>query len=62
MFISNNRVSFHLWCKENMVKHFKISKYENDCKLTVDKSLGSHMNVLCKFDIVCVSTSLQWCF
>ena len=32
MFISNNRASFHLWCKENLVKHQKVSKYyENDC-------------------------------
>ena len=31
-FISNNRPSFHLWCKENLVKHQKVSKYyENDC-------------------------------
>ena len=32
MFISNNRVSFHLRWKENLVKHQKFSKYyENDC-------------------------------
>ena len=32
MFISNNRPSFHLWRKENLVKHQKVSKvYENDC-------------------------------
>ena len=32
MFISNNRASFHLWWKENLVKHQKVSKYyENDC-------------------------------
>ena len=34
MFISNNRLSFHLWRKENLVKHQKFSKYyENDCSL-----------------------------
>ena len=27
MFISNNRVSFHLWWKESLVKHQKVSKY-----------------------------------
>ena len=27
MFISNNRASFHLWWKENLVKHQKVSKY-----------------------------------
>ena len=27
MFISNNRSSFHLWWKENLVKHRKVSKY-----------------------------------
>ena len=32
IFISNNRPWFHLWLKENLVKHQKISKYyENDC-------------------------------
>ena len=31
MFISNNRASFHLWWKENLVKHQKVLKYfEND--------------------------------
>ena len=32
MFSTNNRVLFHLWRKENLVKHQKASKcYENDC-------------------------------
>ena len=32
MFKSNNRPSFHLWWKENLVKHQQVSKYsENDC-------------------------------
>ena len=32
MFISNNRRSFHLWGKENLVKHQEVSKYyENNC-------------------------------
>ena len=32
MFININRTSFHLWRKENSVKHQKMSKYsENDC-------------------------------
>ena len=34
MFISNNRPSFHLWWKENLAKHRKVSKYyETDCRL-----------------------------
>ena len=33
MFISTNRASFHLRRKENLVKHQKVSKYENDCRL-----------------------------
>ena len=33
MFISNNHPSFHLWWKENLVKHQKLSKYyETDCR------------------------------
>ena len=32
MFISNNRPSFQLWWKENLVKLQQVSKYyENDC-------------------------------
>ena len=32
IFISNNRPLFHLWWKENLVKHEKVSKYyEIDC-------------------------------
>ena len=32
MFITNNRASFYLCWKENLVKHQKVSKYyENDC-------------------------------
>ena len=32
MFVSNNRPSFHLWWKKNLVKHRKVSKYyEADC-------------------------------
>ena len=27
MVISNNRASFHLRCKENFVKHERVSKY-----------------------------------
>ena len=35
MFISNNRPSFHLWWKENLVKDRKVSKYyETDCSFS----------------------------
>ena len=34
MFISNKRTSFHLWRKENLVRHQKVSiYYENDSRL-----------------------------
>ena len=34
MFVSNNRASFHLQWKENLVKHQKVSKdYQNDFRL-----------------------------
>ena len=29
MFINNNRALFHLWWKENLLKHQRVSKYEN---------------------------------
>ena len=30
MFITNNHASFHFWRKENLVKHQKVSKYNDD--------------------------------
>ena len=34
MFLSNNGPSFHLWGKENLVKHREVSKYyETDCRI-----------------------------
>ena len=36
MFISNNRASFHLWWKENFLKHQKVSKYYgSSCKFII---------------------------
>ena len=36
MFISNNRPSFHLWWKENLVKHQKVSTYyETDSSFVI---------------------------
>ena len=39
MFITSNRTSFHLWCKENLVKHEKVSKYW--------KMIGDSENEIC---------------
>ena len=45
MFISNDRASFHLWRKENLAKHRKVSKYyEIDCShsnIMAEKSLNT---------------------
>ena len=45
MFVSNNRVSFHSWWKENLVKYQKASKnYENNSQqdfLLLFKSLST---------------------
>ena len=35
MCISNNRTSFHLWWKEDLAKHWKVSKYETDCRYQI---------------------------
>ena len=58
MFISNNQASFHLWCKENLTKHQKVSKYdENGCGddllllgITIGKKLTfkQHIENLCQ--------------
>ena len=41
MFITNNHATLHLWCRENLVKHQKLSKYyDQDRKpLELDKLL-----------------------
>ena len=39
MFITNNHTSFHLWRKENLVKHQKVLKYYvHDCIILFLKS------------------------
>ena len=49
MFISNNCPSFHLWWKENLVKHRKTSKYyETDCRINCNKSIFGNDNKLVK--------------
>ena len=41
MFISNNQALFHLWWKQNLVKHKKISKcYQNDFRTLVHIIIG----------------------
>ena len=45
MLISNNRALFHLWWKENLVKHQKVSKYyENDC--TIQRKENSDVEIV----------------
>ena len=47
MFISNNRPSFHLRRKKNLIKHQKVSKYsENDCRSsnTTNGTVGAMQN------------------
>ena len=44
-FISNNRTSFHLWWKENLLKHRKVSKYyETDRSL---RKFSSFVTIKC---------------
>ena len=36
MFITNNHDSFHLWSKENLVKHQDVSKYyDQGCSMLI---------------------------
>ena len=67
MFISNNSTSFHLWCKENFVKHQKVSKYyENDCSITggVDIylyiCLGLLISVSAVYMYLCMCVCVWW--
>ena len=42
MFISHNRASFHLWWKENLLKHQKVSKYyESGCNNLLKENVVS---------------------
>ena len=48
MFITNNHGSFHLWWKENLVKHQKVSKYcGQDCTSTVQPFVAECLRKEC---------------
>ena len=52
MFITNNLAFFHLRCKENLVKHHKISKYyDHDCLQNVLLVFMSLLTVIFLLDI-----------
>ena len=45
--ITNNHASFHLWLKENLLNHQKVTKYyELDCRVH-KKSLGDKNDKVC---------------
>ena len=51
MFTSNNPASFHLWWKENLVKHQKVSKYyQNYCRFTLAEDPGETYIILDTID------------
>ena len=59
-FVSKNRASLHLWWKENLVKYWKVLKYENDClqnflllfiSLLTAMSLNKLKNLIPNFDL-----------
>ena len=53
MFININCASFHLWCKENLLKHQRASKYyENDCSCFVGCGLQGHL--FCPLLFACI--------
>ena len=44
MFMSNSRTLFHLRCRENLVKHRRVSRYyEADCRLLVRGFQEAHI-------------------
>ena len=51
MFITNTHDSFHLWWKENLGRHQKVSKYyDQDCRLISDvENLFMIWEVLLKY-------------
>ena len=68
MFISNNRQSFHLWWKENLVNHLKLSKYyETDClqsflllfMLLLTAKFAKHSHILARIFIIFLKNVLK---
>ena len=48
MFIGNDHPSFHFWWIENLVKHWKVSKYyETDCRLWIGKTFNNGSGGVC---------------
>ena len=66
MFISNNCPSFHLWRKENLLKHRKVSKYyELDCGSSniyqIKRASSNLLDVAINSIIVSKKKSLNQC-
>ena len=64
MLISKNRLLFHLWWKESLVKHQKVSKYyETDCTCFLWSGVsGWYLNCsysLSDFSLLCTVKSLN---
>ena len=52
IFISNNRALFHLWWKENLIKHQKVSKYYEN-----DSSFSNSFHLQGRFPLISVKVS-----
>ena len=58
MFISNNRESFQLWGKENLVKQQKVSKYYgNDGRCHISRCYGTTNPIQRELSIYCTPMS-----
>ena len=58
MFISNNRESFQLWGKENLVKNQKVSKYYgNDCRCHISRGYDTTNPIKRELSIYCAPVS-----
>ena len=63
MFIKNNRPSFHLWWKENLVKHRKVSKYyDTDCGLFGKAQQFDSLAALRGFCYLKIFFRISWVF
>ena len=64
MFITNSHSSFHLWSKENLVKHQKVSKYyEHDCRLPICWLNSTELSMLLLTSLrIVIQTRYNVCF
>ena len=59
-YVTNNHASFHLWWKENLLNHQKVSKYyEHDCRSWHEQKISKCKMRLTVIMLICIKQNLR---